>query len=283
MATERVPAAQMGVLESLHADFAGRMASSLSAYLNTAVTAMPGVLSESTFAQHLADTTDTTGCLATITVPPASALMMLQLDKGIASPILELLLGGSLKSAANISRDFTDVEQSLIEAVVRVLLGDLRESWRGLNGTDFDFGVQWLGSMASATDLMPGDEAVVLAPIEVTLEEGISGGVCFVLPCLLLRELRTRFEPVRPKAPASPENRNHLTELLSPMLLVLESRLQGTTLTLAEILKLTEGALLVLDWPLDRPIDGVVNDVSKFRGHLVTSGKKRGFLVDGPH
>ena len=43
---------------------------------------------------------------------------------------------------------------------------------------------------------------------------------------------------------------------------------------------MSEGNLLTLDYPVGRPIELVVNGASRFTGHIVAAGRKRGILID---
>ena len=49
------------------------------------------------------------------------------------------------------------------------------------------------------------------------------------------------------------------------------------------IARLTEGDVLTFDFPVNRPLDGLLNGKLRFGGRIVVSGRKRGFLLEtGP-
>ena len=62
--------------------------------------------------------------------------------------------------------------------------------------------------------------------------------------------------------------------------LTLEARLEGPTLTVADLLGLSEGHLLTFDYPVERPVELMVNGTHKFTGQMVSTGRKRGCQVE---
>lgn len=55
----------------------------------------------------------------------------------------------------------------------------------------------------------------------------------------------------------------------------LDARLQGPTLGLRELLELRQGDLLAFDYPIERPLDLMINGKLKYAGGIVTQGAKR--------
>ncbi len=60
-------------------------------------------------------------------------------------------------------------------------------------------------------------------------------------------------------------------------------RLRGPSLLARDLLRLAEGDVLAFDFPVSRPLDGLLNGKLRFGGRIVETGRKRGFLVEaGP-
>ena len=68
-------------------------------------------------------------------------------------------------------------------------------------------------------------------------------------------------------------------KLLKPAQMDIDTRLQGPTLSVEDLLELTEGDVLTFDYPVDRPINTLVNGKLKLLGQVVNSGRKKAFLV----
>jgi flagellar motor switch protein FliM len=82
------------------------------------------------------------------------------------------------------------------------------------------------------------------------------------------------------KTHASAGEQARVLRLLRDASLTLEARLEGPTLTVRDLLALSEGHLLTFDFPVDRPVELLVNDEHKFAGQVVNTGRKRGCLIE---
>jgi flagellar motor switch protein FliM len=67
--------------------------------------------------------------------------------------------------------------------------------------------------------------------------------------------------------------------LLDQAGVLLEVRLDGPLLPVADLMNLKPGQVIRLDHPLDRPLRGVVNGTLSMEGAVVNSGKKRAFQI----
>ena len=66
--------------------------------------------------------------VASVRLEPLGALSVLQLDLGLAPPIIDLLLGGDGKDGA--LRELTDIEESLLGSVVEIVCRELTVAWQ---------------------------------------------------------------------------------------------------------------------------------------------------------
>jgi flagellar motor switch protein FliM len=62
--------------------------------------------------------------------------------------------------------------------------------------------------------------------------------------------------------------------------LALEARLEGPTLTIGDLLRLNEGHLIKFDYPVERPVELLVNGTHKYSAHMVSTGRKRACQVE---
>ena len=69
-----------------------------------------------------------------------------------------------------------------------------------------------------------------------------------------------------------------MLRLLRDSSLTVEARLEGQTLRVEDLLKLQQGHLLTFDYPVEHPIDLLINGTRKFRAQVVSTGKKRACL-----
>ena len=71
----------------------------------------------------------------------------------------------------------------------------------------------------------------------------------------------------------------HKMALLEEALVSLDVRLEGPLLPVADLMNLKPGQVIMLDYPLDQPLHGVVNGAISLDGSVVSSGNKRAFHV----
>ena len=70
---------------------------------------------------------------------------------------------------------------------------------------------------------------------------------------------------------------------IRPSRLGLDVRLSGPRLLARDLLRLAEGDVLTFDFPVSRPLEGLLNGKLRFGGRIVETRRKRGFLLEaGP-
>jgi flagellar motor switch protein FliM len=74
--------------------------------------------------------------VASVRLEPLGALSVLQLDLGLAPPMIDLLLGGEGKDGP--LRELTDIEESLLGRVVEIVCRELTAAWQPV-GLSFTF------------------------------------------------------------------------------------------------------------------------------------------------
>jgi flagellar motor switch protein FliM len=74
--------------------------------------------------------------VASVRLEPLGALSVLQLDLGLAPPIIDLLLGGEGKDGP--LRELTDIEESILGSVVEIVCRELTAAWQPV-GLSFNF------------------------------------------------------------------------------------------------------------------------------------------------
>ncbi len=74
--------------------------------------------------------------VASVRLEPLGALSVLQLDLGLAPPIIDLLLGGDGKDGP--LRELTDIEESILGSVVEIICRELAIAWQPV-GLGFTF------------------------------------------------------------------------------------------------------------------------------------------------
>lgn len=278
---DRIAKDQLRAIHLLHENFARSIASSLSAYLRAYVAAnLVSVeqLSFAEFAQCLPSPT----CLSVLGMKPYEGSAVLELSTSLVFPILEMLLGGSGKSNAPITREITEIEQSILEGLFRIILHDLRQSWQSV--TALDFTIQNHETEPQLLQILSPNEAVVAIAIEIRVGDN-SGMMNVGIPSIVVKMLRQKFDQQwsMRKSQSTEDGQERILRLIKPASLRLDAILSGPTLKASELLNLKPGDLLAFDYCVDQPVDLLINKCVKYRGNVVSTGRKRAFLIEKPY
>jgi flagellar motor switch protein FliM len=275
---DRIAKEQLRSIHLLHENFSRGLASSLSAYLRAYVIVnLVSVeqLSYMEFSRCLPSPT----CMVSLRMRPFDGNAVLELNPALVFPVLEMLLGGTGKSTIRVTREITEIEQSVMEGLLRIILHDLKEAWLAV--TNIDFSIEKHETEPQLLQILAPNEAVVAISVEVRIGE-TSGMMNIGLPSIIIKMLRQKFDQqwsVR-KTESTEAEQARILHLLKTAPLRVDTRLQGATLTVEDMLKLDEGDVLMFDYPVDRRLDGLVNGKLKLRGRIVSTDRKRAFLVE---
>jgi len=273
---DRIAKDQLRAIQMLHENFARNLASSLSAYLRAYVAVNLVSVEQIPFMEF-------TQCLPSPTsmivlgMKPFDGNAVLEINPSLVFPILEMLLGGPGKMV-RMTRKVTEIEQSILEGLLRIFLQDLRTSWQAVS--NIEFSIENHETEPQLLQILAPNEAVVAISIEIRIGE-MAGMMNIGIPSIIVKMLRQKFDQqwsVR-KTLATGEEHLRVLRLIRSAMIHLDARLQGPTLSVGTLLDLTEGDVLAFDYPAARPVDVTVNGKLKYSGEVVTSGRKRAFEV----
>lgn len=275
---DRIPKSQVRAIHLLHDTFVRNLVSSLSAYLRSYLTVNLVSVEQLSYAEFL-DGLPSPTCIVSLGLSPYDGNGVLELNPSLVFPILEMLLGGTGKGSASIQRDITEIEQKLLDGLFRIILHDLREAWKGVTAVDFT--IESMETEPQLLHLLAPNEAVVSIGVEVRIGESV-GMMNIAMPSIVIKMMRQKFDQqwsVR-KTHANATEQVRVLRMLRESALTLEARLEGPTLSIADLLGLSEGHLLTFDYPVERPVELLVNGVHKYTAQMVSTGRKRACLVE---
>ena len=275
---DRIAKDQLRSIHLLHENFGRSLASSLSAYLRAYVIVNLVSVEQLSF-QEFVKCMPSPTCMVSLGMRPYDGNAILELNPSLVFPILEMLLGGGSKiSATKINRELTEIEQSILEGLYRIVLNDLKESWRGI--TNIAFTIDGHETEPSLLQVLSPTEAVVAISMEIRVGEN-SGMMNIGLPSIVIKMLRQKFDQqwsVR-KGESTEAEQSRILRLIKPASISIDTRLQGPTVSVEDLLRLEEGDVLTFDYPVDKPVNTLINGKLKLLGQVVNSGRKKAFLV----
>lgn len=273
---DRIAKDQLRAIHLLHENFARNLASSLSGYLRAYI-AVNLVSVEQLSFQEFTQILPSPTSLIALGMKPYDGNAVLEINPTLVFPILEMLLGGSGKTV-KIEREVTEIEQSILEGLLRIILNDLRTAWGAV--ANIQFSIEAHETEPQLLQILAPNEAVVAISMEVRIGEA-SGMMNIGIPSIVVKMLRQKFDQqwsVR-KTEATGDEHTRMLRLIQPALVQLDARLQGPKLGVQALLDLQDGDVVVFDYPTERPIDLAVNGRLKYEGEIVVTGRKRAFQV----
>ncbi len=278
---DRIAKDQLRAIHVLHENFARSIASSLSAYLRAYVMANLVSVEQLSF-MEFTHCLPSPSCLVALGMKPYEGSAVLEINPSLVFPILEMLLGGSGRTGTKVAREITEIEQSILEGVLRLILHDLRQSWQTV--TTLDFSIQNYETEPQLLQILAPNEAVVAISIEVRIGDS-TGMMNLGIPSIVVKMLRQKFDQqwsVR-KSQSTDDELDRVLRLIKPARMRLDARLQGPVLRAADLLDLKAGDVLEFDHGIERPIDLTVNGKLKFQGSLAASGQKKALYIEKPY
>src|SRR5690242_2601871 len=124
-------------LRAVHERYAASLATALSAFLRSDFQAALQDLSVQTSGGFQAALPNPT-CLMVFRLHPRDERMYLHMNCATVFGLLELLLGGKCGPEPAASRNLTEIEWSLLEEVVRVMVRPLGEAWQVFSTVEFE-------------------------------------------------------------------------------------------------------------------------------------------------
>jgi len=275
---DRIPKSQVRAIHLLHDNFVRNLVSSLSAYLRAYLTVNLVSVEQLSYTEFLEGLPSPT-CLVTLGLQPYDGNGVLELNPSLVFPILEMLLGGTGKSSPPIQRDITEIEQKLLDGLLRIILRDLQEAWKGV--TEIDFTIESMETEPQLLRVLAPNEAVVSIGVEVRIADTV-GMMNIAMPSIVIKMMRHKFDQQwsMRKSHASEAEQSRFLRLLREASLTLEARLTGIELSVRNLLQLQEGHLLTFDRSIGSPIELLVNGRQQYSGQIVSTGKKRALLVE---
>jgi len=274
---DRIAKDQLRSIHLLHDNFARNLASSLSGYLRAYVVVNLVSVEQLSFAEF-------TQCLPSPTVlvslgmKPFDGNAVMELNPSLVFPLLEMLLGGNGKGGV-MNRETTEIEQSILDTLFRIILHDLSQAWQAV--ATVTFSVEGRETEPQLLQILAPNEAVVSIGLEIRVGEN-TGLMNIGMPSIVIKMLRHKFDQqwsVR-KTDSTVAEQTRMLNLLKPTRLHLDTRLEGSTLMVQDLMTLEPGHVLNFDHPVSRPLQLMVNGRNKYEGHLVASRNKKSFLVE---
>ncbi len=244
---DRVSKEQIRSLHFLHDRFARNVATSLSAYLRSATEVNVVSVEQFTYSEFLMSLPDPTAFYA-LSLVPVDGLGALELNPAIAFAMIDRMLGGSGR-APQMSRALTEIEQNVVDSVIKLILENLTESWRPI--LEVQFRIHGRETRPQMLQVAAPNEVFILLVFDIRIAD-TRGILNLCVPASVGNHFAQGWHGTHREA--TPAERRRLLENLARVRVNLSASL-GTRIEAREILELRPGDCLSLGRSAREPVE----------------------------
>lgn len=273
---DRISKDRLRPLHFLYDRFARNLGTSLSAYLRVTTEVTLTSVEQTSYAEFLSLLPEQTAYYA-VSLEPIKGVVGLEVNPNAAYAMIDRMLGGR-GSVAPVERGLTDIEQRVVDNVVRLILEHMTEEWRHV--VRVEFSVQRRETRPQLLQIAAPNDAVIAIHLRVRLGES-EGDLKFCLPAGLLEEMGPGFVDrwrSRGRKQPTESERLALHRNLARVPLVTEAVLE-IPLPATDLVKLTVGDVVSLGVSVRKPVELHVCGTKKFTGVLTRSPHRTGLTV----
>ncbi len=266
---------QMRAIATVNDLFARNLMQSIGAWLRTEykVTLVSGEqMGYNEFVDRMTEGT----YVCSIRLEPLGAMGLLEIELALASPMVDLLLGG--KGRAEAPRTLTDIEELIMASVVQMMIKELNSAWAPV-GLQFSF--ERRESMSQVARMMPAGEKTLCVCFEVKMPD-VQGVLNVCLPAVVLNTILRRLisRQDRPRRVAE-EVRERVRELLGESKVGSVLQFPPMRLPASKISTLQVGSVLRLPMPRHASAELKVLGLTLGSAWPVRLGEHRGARMEG--
>ena len=273
---DRVSKEQIHALQFLHERCARNLSTSLSAYMRTTISLTVSSVEQFSYAEFLGSLTDPTAFYA-IGINPLDELGAVEINPSIAFAMLDRMLGGTGESAPA-NRPLSEIEQNVIDAVVKILLTGLADTWKAV--TNLSFAIRARETRPQMLQVAAPNEIIVAVVFEVKVGD-VRGLINLCMPTNMAEIAGTHFSTTwqRQRRELTDRERTWLNENFGSVPLPVVPQIR-TGLTAGSVMGLNLGEVIALPLPADQPLDVYVGGIRKFTGRVATERGRLMVLVE---
>ena len=261
----RVSKEQLRAIKGIHDKLARNLASQISSVMRSIVEIRLHSVDQMTYGEFLMSLPSPTS-FNVFSIKPLDGNCVLEINPSIAFPMIDRLLGGNGEGFET-SRELTDIEVNLLDAILRMMMQRLKESWSMI--TDMYPNVEAKESSPNVVEIVSQNEIVIMVVMEIIVGNS-SGMINICYPVIYLEPILSRLanrDIMLGETSAKKSRNKELKTLIGRAEVLYEAILGKSIVSVNEFLNLKEGDILRLDRS--------ANDKA-----IVTIDKKEVFLAE---
>jgi flagellar motor switch protein FliM len=272
----------MPLLEVVNSRFSQRLRASISNSLRKIIDVTPDPIETvkySDFQRSLPVPTS----MHLFKIEPLRGMGIMVVESRLVFSLVEAYFGGNGASATKIEgREFTSIENKIIEKVVHMALHNLIEAWEEVYPIRTEF--VRAESNPLVVNIVPGEELLISTKFEMEMNKPL-GNIIICIPYSSYQPIRHKLEGgYRDEEAMQVDNvwLNDLKQQLTGTEVDLTVNLGHTEITVRDFLNLKVGDIIVLKNDSNRPLVADTEGVPLFEGFVGRFKSKKVFKIEEP-
>ncbi len=258
---------QMRTLHFIYDNFSNRLSTYLSGTLRTICEVEVISIEEQTFSE-LSNSMPSPVVVSIISMPPLQGSVLFEITPVIAYEIISRLLGGT-GQFEDTDKQFTDIELSIMDRVIRRMLLLMNEAWEKINKVNAS--LERVETSSQYVQIVSANEPIAIVTLNVKIGE-ISDIINLCIPHVavqpIAKKLIMKTWYSESSVTKTNEEQTDLETRLSGIYLSLNAVFNLTQATVGDVLNTKVGDVIQIDHNINQPITVRVEHIPKFRGAI---------------
>lgn len=270
----RFPKEQIRMFHLIFENYANRLSTFLSGTLRAASEVEVVSIEEQTYSEY-SNSLPTPALLAVFNMPPLAGSSLVEVSSSVAYEIISRLFGGT-QSSENVSKQYTEIEISILRRMLQQMLLLMNECWEKVVNTHAM--LDRIETSAQFAQVTAANEPIVIITMNVKIAE-VSGIVNFCIPHVAIQPiaklLGTKNWYIEAAQHTSDDEQISLMSArIKNTQLGLHAMFDPTVATVRDILNLQVGDVIRIDHHIDQKITVKVEHITKFKGTIGLAGQR---------
>lgn len=203
--------------------------------------------------------------LGIVSFQPLNGNIMVELGSGLGFAMVDRLLGGQGDTLEK-SREFSEIEMSLVEKMMAVCISLLREPWR--NVLDLNPVLERVETNPQFAQIIAPTEMIAIVTLNIKIGD-VEGLMNVCLPYFTLEsimdKLNTKFWFSTMQDASEEDYTEHMQDMIQHVSVPIIAKLGDSSITVADFVNLQVGDVIRLSSKVDEEMDIYVGNIRKFK------------------
>ncbi|MCP4633554.1 MAG: flagellar motor switch protein FliM [candidate division Zixibacteria bacterium] len=263
----RVNKDQIRSLESMHDNFANHLGSAYSAYTRSMVDVDLVAVDQITYAEYIMSLSSPS-CTYIFQMEPLEGAGVINYNSNVAFFIVDRIFGGRGKGL-EADRELTGIERSIMNKVLNKTLTGLEKAWEHI--LPINLSVSSYETNPQFVQVVPPGETVITVSLQIRMSDS-HGVMTICYPYISLEDIIQKLSAQHFIDTSKKRLRDFSIEnnirRMNDINTNISVQLEGTSITMRELLKLNPGDVLCLDNSVNDDFSFLIHGERKFMGRI---------------